>query len=342
MNDFGPLLEKLKPDLPNDAEKYPIGIVGAGSIVRYGHMPAYKKAKFNVRGISSRTISSAKAYHTEFDIPCLFETPLQMAKSDEIKVIDITFPFDEDRMPIIKAAAESGKAILLQKPFAHSLETANEIVAIKRANNAKISVNQNARWAPHYRLIYLLRASGLFGNIYMLEHNMVNNQAHQGWFYDNWYGKSDRFQALEYAIHHIDLLRFWMGEEPTLQRSSYLRRNDLKVNGDIALALILEFDSAIGSIVEDNSAPLSVVPTSNFRVAGDLLSVSGQSMGDNLSFVINTQEEKCELKLDGSWFPDGFIGTMGELMLSIEEDREPSTSIEDNIKSLEIALSIYN
>ena len=342
MIDFRALTEKLKPKTPQNAEKYRIGIVGAGSIVRYGHMPAYKKAGFKVNGISSRTLASSEAYAQEFDIPNLFEKPIDMARSNEVDIIDITLPFDEDRLPVIKAAAEAGKSILLQKPFAHSMEVAKEIVAIKRANNVKIAVNQNARWSPHYRMVHLLCEAGFFGNIYMLEHNMVNNQANCDWFFSKWYGEVDRFQALEYAIHHIDLMRFWTGKEPKSQNALYIKRNDLKMKGDVALALTLNFDGAIGSVVEDNSAPLTKTPTSTFRVAGENGEVSGCAMGDELFFNVYTNENKTELKLDGSWFPDGFIGTMGELMLSQEEGREPSISVEDNIKSLEIALSVYN
>jgi predicted dehydrogenase len=42
--------------------------------------------------------------------------------------------------------------------------------------------------------------------------------------------------------------------------------------------------------------------------------------------------------LDGTWFPDGFRGTMGELLCSIEENREPQNSAADILKSLAICL----
>jgi predicted dehydrogenase len=44
--------------------------------------------------------------------------------------------------------------------------------------------------------------------------------------------------------------------------------------------------------------------------------------------------QKRSPKLEGEWFPDGFHGTMGELLLAIEEDREPSHSAADNLRSL--------
>ena len=36
--------------------------------------------------------------------------------------------------------------------------------------------------------------------------------------------------------------------------------------------------------------------------------------------------------LKGDWFPDGFHGTMGELLCAIEEDREPINSARENLQ----------
>ena len=43
--------------------------------------------------------------------------------------------------------------------------------------------------------------------------------------------------------------------------------------------------------------------------------------------------------LHGSWFPDGFRGTMGELLLSIEENRACAISAEDNLQSLALSFA---
>jgi len=344
MNDYSFLLPELAPSVPADPSRFPIGIVGAGSITRYGHMPAYKKAGFNVRAIASRTAAHARNYKNEYNIPLMFDDPLDLARSDEIAVLDMTFPYDEDRLPVIKSAAEHGKAILIQKPLAHSLETANEIIAIGKANGVNIAVNQNARWSPHYRMAHLLKREGFFGELYFLEHRMMNNQAGQSWFAgpDKWYSTSDRFQVLEYGIHHIDLLRFWAGCEPAVVGSRRVTRSDLPVRGDIAYGMTLDFGGAIGSLVEDNSAALSTTPTSTFRVAGTRGEVTGESMGPSphITLYAGSESQRFELK-EHNWFPDGFIGTMGELLLSVEERRESTISAGDNVHSLRIALSAY-
>jgi hypothetical protein len=43
--------------------------------------------------------------------------------------------------------------------------------------------------------------------------------------------------------------------------------------------------------------------------------------------------------LEGCWFPDGFHGTMGELLCAIEENREPSNGARNNLRSLELCFA---
>ena len=44
-------------------------------------------------------------------------------------------------------------------------------------------------------------------------------------------------------------------------------------------------------------------------------------------------------ELEGQWFPDGFGGTMGELLCAIAEDREPFNSARHNLLSLQMTLA---
>ena len=46
-----------------------------------------------------------------------------------------------------------------------------------------------------------------------------------------------------------------------------------------------------------------------------------------------------KIPVKGCWFPDGFHGAMGELLRAIEEDREPTNSARDNLRSLELCFA---
>ena len=55
--------------------------------------------------------------------------------------------------------------------------------------------------------------------------------------------------------------------------------------------------------------------------------------------TLTTHEGSFSPNLCGSWFPDGFHGTMGELLCAIEENREPTINARDNLKSLELCFA---
>lgn len=66
------------------------------------------------------------------------------------------------------------------------------------------------------------------------------------------------------------------------------------------------------------------------HAVGDICGIS--------SVEVITADGSAKAELDGSWFPDGFRGCMGELLCAIEENREPENSAADNLKSLALVL----
>lgn len=67
------------------------------------------------------------------------------------------------------------------------------------------------------------------------------------------------------------------------------------------------------------------------HAVGDICGIS--------SVEIITAAGSATAELNGSWFPDGFRGCMGELLCPIEENQEPENSAADNLKSLAIVLA---
>src|SRR5688500_1233197 len=94
----------------------PIVIIGAGGIVGDAHLPAYKKAGFNVTGITNRTREKADRLAAQFGIPAVYNSvaeAVQHAPADT--VYDITIMPDQfietlEQLP-------DGSAVLIQKPM---------------------------------------------------------------------------------------------------------------------------------------------------------------------------------------------------------------------------------
>ena len=57
------------------------------------------------------------------------------------------------------------------------------------------------------------------------------------------------------------------------------------------------------------------------------------------SSFVEIDDGSVDVPLEGCWFDSGFQGTMGELLCAIEEDREPSHSARNNLRSLELCFA---
>lgn len=71
--------------------------------------------------------------------------------------------------------------------------------------------------------------------------------------------------------------------------------------------------------------------------AGSLMS-DGPDLGQQ-QVTMTTPDGIARPTLEGDWFNDGFIGTMGELLCAIEDDREPSNGAAENLRSLAMAFA---
>jgi predicted dehydrogenase len=55
--------------------------------------------------------------------------------------------------------------------------------------------------------------------------------------------------------------------------------------------------------------------------------------------TVHLPDGAIQPRLEGCWFPDGFAGTMGELLCAIEEGRSPTINARDNLKALELCFA---
>ena len=270
----------ISPRLPRRRD-LGIGIIGAGGIIQYGHMPGYRKAGFRVIGIASRSAESVERMAKAWEIPRTFTDWHALLDLPEVQIVDVSYPFDEERLEIVRAAAARGKHIMMQKPMAHSLEAAREMIEVATRHGVLLAVNQNARWSPQYRAARLAIEAGLLGDVYLLVHEMQNTQDAQEWFTSRWGAQQEHFQLLEYTVHHLDLMRFWSGLEPVRVKASTARKPGQISRGEMIASVQLEFATrALGVVLDDNASYPSAECYSRFKIEGTRGLLEGVAMGN--------------------------------------------------------------
>jgi predicted dehydrogenase len=323
-----------RPQSPRDYSPN-IGLIGCGGITHY-HLRAYVAAGFKVSAFCDLDISKAQSRRQEFyPGAVVYDDFSKLLADDSIEVVDIT-THPPERPPIIEAALRAGKHVLSQKPFVLDLDEGERLIKLAHKVNRQLAINQNGRWAPHFSYARQVVKSGIIGDVFA---------AHLSCHWDHTWVKGSEFEKIkhlilyDYAIHWFDMVRCLLkGKQAKRVFASTARSPGQQLMPDLLAQALIEFDEAQATLAFDASLPVgSQERTFLSGTAGSLHSVGSGNQEQQLT--VNTATGKWTPTLSGKWFPDGFHGTMGELLCSIEEGRESTINAQDNLRSLELCFA---
>lgn len=325
------------PYQPRNPKKYrpAIGVIGTGGITGT-HLAAYKKAGYKVVALCDLVKDRAEKRRKEFFPRAKVYTDYQeVLVRDDIEVVDIaTHP--PERAPLIEAALRAKKHVLSQKPFVIDLDLGERLVKLAEDQGVKLAVNQNGRWSPHFSYIRHAVQGGVIGDLMSVH---VGVHWDHTWIAGTPFEKIHDVVLYDFAIHWFDFVSSLMPDRKMLRvTASRSRAVGQTITPPMLAQAALEFEGGQASLVFDACIPYgSLDRTYVGGTKGTLVSL-GPDLG-NQTVTLYTEKGQAQPKLEGSWFPDGFHGTMGELLRSIEEDREPSNSARDNLRSLALCFA---
>src|SRR5258706_6772663 len=325
------------PYLPQDPKRYhpKIGLIGCGGITEY-HLRAYKAAGYDVAALCDRTEAKARRRQKEFYPAAATYTDYRdVLRRDDIEVVDVaTHP--AERVAIMRAAIAAQKHVLSQKPFVTDLNTGERLVDLAEKKGVRLAVNQNGRWAPHFSYLRNAIAKGVIG---------TPIAAHLAVHWDHNWVKGTPFEDLrhlvlyDFGVHWFDILCCFMGDKTAMRifATSAVSPSQ-SVKPPLLAQAMVEYDGAQASLIFD--ADVRSGREDRTYVAGTkgTLVSEGPSLTEQ-AVTLSTARGVAKPKLTGSWFPEGFHGAMAELLLAIEQKREPSNSGRDNLKKLALCFA---
>jgi predicted dehydrogenase len=322
-----------KPPVPKNYRPK-IALVGAGGI-SFAHLDAYRRAGLEVAAIMSRSLARAEARRDEF-YPDAVATDdfAALLKRDDIEVLDIT-PHPADRLPLVEAALKAGKHVLSQKPFVTDLDAGERLVELADRNGVKLAVNQNGRWAPHFAYMREAVRAGLIGDV-VASHTAVHWD--HGWIAGTPFEKIDDLIFFDFAVHWFDFLASLIGSKATSVYATRNRAAGQQARPPLLAQALVAFDGGQASLVFDAAIKHGPLDTTFVGGTKGSLASSGPNLGDQ-SVMLTTEEGVARPTLKGAWFNDGFAGTMGELLVAVEEKREPLNGARGNLDSLALVFA---
>ena len=166
---------------------------------------------------------------------------------DAIELVSICTP-DFTHADYILKALEAGKNVLVEKPMATTSNDCARIIEADRKSSPKLSVFHQMRFVPRNQKIKEMVVNNQFGNIFFLESGYIHNMRNRYTLNDDW--RLDKnFEPILGSCHHIDVLRWFMGEV----ESVYTMGNNISKSG------IDKNDNLVTNVKFKNSAIASVI-----------------------------------------------------------------------------------
>jgi predicted dehydrogenase len=327
----------MLPYRPRDPKRYRpgIGLIGCGGITKW-HLTAYKAAGYRVLAFCDIAIERARERRDEFyPEATITDSAEEVLARDDIEVVDIT-THPPERPPLVEMALRARKHVLSQKPFVLDLDVGHQLADLADEMGVKLAVNQNARWAPHFSYIREAARAGLLGSI-----DAIHCDVH----WDHSWVKGTVFESVrhlilyDFAIHWFDFVRTVMDEAvPRRIFASMARSATQTINPALLAQAIIEYESTQVTLIFDGFTRFDHLDRTLVVGSEGAIRSTGQS-NHFQRIEMTTAEGLARPRLKGEWFPDGFHGTMAELLSAIAENREPSNSARNNLASLSLCFS---
>lgn len=337
-----------QPTLPQ--KPLPIVMIGAGGIVGDAHLPAYQKAGFDVVGITNRTRAKAENLATRFNIPYVYDTIADAVKNAPANAVyDITL-MPEQFVSILEQLPDES-AVLIQKPMGDYFWQSKDILAICRKKKLAAAINCQLRAAPYVNAARYLIENGFIGEVYDLE---IKVTVQTPWELFPLVKVHPRLEIQYHSIHYIDLIRSFFGDPISVMAKTL--KHPKKALSSSRSTILFDYGDTLHAVINTNhdhdfgpqhqESYIKWEGTKGaIKAKMGLLMDYPHGVPDDFEYCLLQKGEKPQWKklaIEGSWFPDAFIGSMSALMrYKTGESNQLAASVEDVIRTMAVVESAY-
>jgi predicted dehydrogenase len=212
-----------------------------------------------------------------------------------------------------------------------------------------LAVNQNMRYDQSVRAGKALLENGTIGEPVLATVEMrgiphwMPWQAEMGWV-----------TLRIMSIHHLDCFRYWFGDPERIFCSVRTDPRTKFAHRDGICSYILEYPNGLRCVGIDDTwtGPAKEGCPADIYIRWRIEGLNGLAIGDigwckdpyttpsTIRFAAKGKTFQ-EPKWTESWFPDAFAGTMGQLLIALENGSEPAISGRDNLKTMALVDAAY-
>ena len=342
------------PKLPRN-KNLGIGCIGSGFIMADCHLVAYRQAGFNPVAIAARNLDRTKQVAERHNIPKVYEDYRELLDDPQVQVVDIAVPPDV-QYEVIREIVDRRRniqGILAQKPLGVDFRQASEIVRLCETAGITLAVNQNMRYDQSVRAMKSLLDQQAMGEPVLAT---IDMRAIPHWM--PWQERQGWVTLRIMSIHHLDTFRYWFGDPVRVFASmrSDPRTSQHFSHQDGICLYILEYENGFRATAWDDvwAGPALEGAASDSYIRWRVEGTTGMARGkigwpdypqrtpSTLDYTtIANGSTWIQPRWNEVWFPDGFVGTMSQLLCAIEDNIEPEVSGRSNLPTMALVDAAY-
>ena len=241
------------------AEPMKVGLIGTGGISNR-HMIPYLDRPDRVRltAVCDVVESLAQEYAKKAGVEAIYLDFNEMLRDADIDAVDICTGHSS-HAPLAIAAAKAGKHVIVEKAMAHTLQGCKDMIEAADKAGVTLMVAQHLRYSPEARAVKRFIDEGNLGEIRAARTHTLGggggDRRPNDWMKD---GKAGGGVMLVQSVHHLDLLRFYVGNVKRVMGISRSIQPNFLNDADDLVAATLEFENgAVGDLLASWSTPVS-------------------------------------------------------------------------------------
>lgn len=210
--------------------KVRVAVIGIGSMGRH-HVRVYSELDgVEVVGIADLAVDVCTPLARRYNCPA-YSDYRKLLDEQRPDAVSIAVP-TAHHLEVACEAAQRGIHVLIEKPIAHTIQHAREIIDICKKNGVVLAIGHVERFNPSVRAVKERIVSGELGKVFHIE------ARRQGPFPDR---VRDVGVAVDLAVHDIDVMRYITGSEVTRVYAEI--DNHVHADHEDSLSAVLRFSN---------------------------------------------------------------------------------------------------
>ena len=194
----------------SEREVIRVGVIGCGAGIF--HLQGYSNdPRVKVVALAGLDTDRCARLARDFEVPRVYTEYQELLADHDIDAVSVVVP-NSLHLPVTRAAFESGKHVLVEKPLAGTSADGAEMVAEAKKHNKLLGIAFQRRWRHDVQIVKEQIESGAMGEIYYAKAYWMRRAGIPGW--GSWFTSKQAAGGgplIDLGVHVLDMALYMLG-----------------------------------------------------------------------------------------------------------------------------------